>query len=370
MSLRDFASTTVSRSWLLAALLFSFVAAASAQTAPASASSASSSDMPGMNHESMPGMDSDKPPASASTAKPAAARDDMQSMDGMQGMDHASTPAVNPAPAPSASYPAIQPMRHGSMTPDQNDQMSGMRMGEMQGGSAPPNARSADYSDGIGYGPMRGMDMRDNAPQNMLLIDQLEAFHGKDANGQSWEAEGWYGNDDDKLWLRTEGERRRGRLDDGDIEALWNHTVASYWSSQLGLRQDVGRGPDREWAAFGVQGLSPYWFELEATGYLGDSGRTAARFRAEYDVLFTQRLILQPEFEVNLYGQSDPARRIGSGLSDAQLGLRLRYEITRQFAPYIGVVWTNLYGRTADFARDDHQVITDRQWVVGIRFWF
>ena len=370
MNSRDFALTVASRSWLLAALLPACVSTTLAQTAPAASSSTSSSDMSGMDHDSMPGMDRDTPPASASTAKPAAAKDDRQSMDGMQGMDHASMPAMNPPPVQPAGNDAVAPMHHGSMQSDQSGDMSSMPMGPMQGGSAPSNARSADYSDGIGYGPMRGMDMQDNAPQSMLLIDQLEAFHERDANGQSWEAEAWYGNDNDKLWLRTEGQRRQGLLDDGDIEALWNHTVASYWSTQLGLRQDVGQGPGRHWVAFGLQGLSPYWFELEATAYMADSGRTAARFRAQYDVLFTQRLILQPDWEANLYGQSDPARRIGSGLSDVQLGLRLRYEISRQFAPYIGVVWMNRYGRTADFMRDDHQGAFDRQWVAGVRFWF
>ncbi len=393
-------STMLCRS-LLPALLFAGISAAVAQSAPASSSSAvspdmSGMDMSGMDHGSMPGMDMDKPSASTSVAapakpstvkkvdgkamdaKPAKSKDDMPNMDGMegmQGMDHAAEPATNPASKKSATPDAMSDMDHGSMAPAKSADMSGMSMGPMQGGSAPPNARSADYSDGIGYGAMRGMDMQDNAPQSMLLIDQFEAFSGKNVNGQTWEVEGWYGNDDNKLWLRTEGERSQGRLDDGDVEALWNHTIATYWSSQLGVRQDLGEGPNRHWAAFGVQGLSPYWFELEATGYVGDGGRTAARFRAEYEVLFTQRLILQPEFEVNLYGQSDPARRIGSGLSDAQLGLRLRYEINRQFAPYVGVVWTNRFGGTADFSRDYqqagfNQARTDRQWVAGIRFWF
>jgi len=372
MSLRDFALIIASRSWLLSALLFAGVSTAVAQTAPASSSSTSSSSMSGMDHDSMPGMDRGTPAAPATAAKSAPtkgaqATQDMQSMDGMPGMDHASMPSTHSAPAPTAGS---NTMHHASMHSDPSGDMSRTRMGPMQGGSAPANARSADYSDGIGYGPMHGMDMQDNAPQSLLLIDQLEAFHDRDANGQSWEAEAWYGNDDDKLWLRTEGERSQGRLGGGDIEALWNHTVATYWSTQLGLRQDMGQGPNRDWTAFGVQGLSPFWFELEATAYLGDSGRAAARFRAEYDVRFTQRLILQPELEVNVYGQSDPSRRIGSGLSDAQLGLRLRYEISRQFAPYVGVVWADHYGRTADLLRDAHQGAFDRQWVAGVRFWF
>jgi len=212
--------------------------------------------------------------------------------------------------------------------------------------------------------------MADNASMGMLLIDQLEAFHASDANGQTWEAEAWYGNDVNKLWLRTEGERSDGKLEDADLEAFWNRNIATFWSTQLGVRHDFGEGPSRTWAAFGVQGLSPYWFELEATVYVGQSGRTAARLRAEYELLLTQRLILQPEAEINLYGKDDPARRIGSGLSDVEAGLRLRYEVNRQFAPYIGVNLIRRVGSTADFAREDSQPVFDRQIVAGVRLWF
>lgn len=236
--------------------------------------------------------------------------------------------------------------------------------------TGPRDARSADYSDGIGYGPMTGMDMRDNAAFGMLTIDQLEAFHGSDANGQAWEAEGWYGNDVDKLWLRTEGERSGGKLEDGDLEAFWNRAATAFWSTQIGARHDFGEGPSRTWAAIGVQGLAPYGFELEATAYVGASGRTAARLRAEYELLLTQRLVLQPDAEINLYGRDDPARRIGSGLSDVQFGLRLRYEIRREFAPYIGLDWTRRVGATADFARMDVQPVLDRRIMAGMRIWF
>ncbi len=280
--------------------------------------------------------------------------------------------AAKPSPAPEDSHP----MHHGTMSgmdphamPGQAS-MAGMTMAPMQGGSPPSDARSPDYSDGLGHVSMHGTGMHDSGALGMLLIDQLEAFHGRDGNGQAWEAEGWYGNDADKLWLRSEGERSGGRLEDGEIEALWNHAVATFWGTQLGVRHDFGAGPRRDWAAFGVQGLAPYWFEVEATAYAGTSGRTAARLRADYELLFTQRLILQPELEVNLYGKSDPARGIGSGVSDAKLGLRLRYEIRREFAPYIGVVWTRRCGATADFARADHQAVFDQQWVAGLRIWF
>ncbi|HUX74222.1 MAG TPA: copper resistance protein B [Steroidobacteraceae bacterium] len=227
--------------------------------------------------------------------------------------------------------------------------------------------QSTDTPAGIN---MAGMDMADNASLGMLQVDQLEAFHGKDGNGERWQAEGWYGNDADKLWLRTEGTRSGGTIADADVEVLWNHAAAAFWDTQLGLRQDLGAGPRRRWAAFGIQGLAPYWFKLEATAYVGESTRTAARLRAEYELLFTQRLILQPEFELNLYGKSDPARRLGSGLSDAQLGLRLRYEIRREFAPYVGVQAVRRFGGSADFAREDHQAVLDRLWVAGVRTWF
>lgn len=425
MNRRD-TSFVPQRSALLAALLLALPLAATAQSAPASSSTSSMdmSSMAGMDHGSMPGMT--MPAAASSTAKPATkapvkkagkkplpARSMPAShdMDGMKGMDHGSLPGmdhgvmsnmpmpVKPAVAaaptgdmsgmdhssmPGMSPGAMQGMNHSGMAGMDHGAMSkkgqvdmagmgampGMTMGPVQGGSAPADARSDDYSDGVAGSPVHGLHMHGSAPFGMLLIDQLEAFHGRDANGQSWEAEGWYGNDENKLWIRTEGERSRGKLEDGDLEAFWNHNVTTFWSTQLGVRQELGEGPNRTWAAFGVQGLAPYWFEVEATGYVGASGRTSGRLRADYEILFTQRLILQPEAEINLYGKNDPQRRIGSGVSDIQFGLRLRYEIRRQFAPYIGVNWVRRIGTTADYARQDHQPVLDRQIVAGVRIWF
>lgn len=366
-----------------------FTIDASARTTGNALQTQTSDDISGMDHSSMPDMTkpnapaprpaakpkkraptNSQTPAAATLPEPAASPSDkpeaMPEMDhsDMSGMSH-ETP-----PSPSMDRASMPGMDHNTMPGMNPSDMSGMTMGPMQGGRAPANARSPDYSDGLVHGPMTGMDMADNAALGMLLIDQLEAFHGSDANGQTWEAEGWYGNDRDKVWLRTEGERSGGKLNDADLEVFWNRNVATFWSTQLGARHDFGEGLSRTWGAFGVQGLSPYWFELEATAYVGQSGRTAARLRAEYELLFTQRLIFQPEFELNLYGKDDPARRIGSGLSDAQLGLRLRYEVTRQFALYIGVSWIRRVGNTADFAREDHQPLLDRQIVAGVHFWF
>jgi copper resistance protein B len=214
------------------------------------------------------------------------------------------------------------------------------------------------------------MQMTDRETFGAVLIDQLEWGDASGAGAFDWYAQGWYGGDYDKLWLKTEGEHAEGTTWDARVEALWDHVFARWWSLQTGLRHDFGDGPSRNWAAFGVAGLAPYFFNLEATAYVGDAGRTAARIRAEYEVLFSQRLILQPEFEVNAYGQDDPERQIGAGISDFQLGLRLRYEFRREIAPYLGVVWVRRTGRTADFARAAGESTGDVWAVLGVRIFF
>ena len=294
-------------------------------------------------------------------ALPALARNhcDMQDMTSMQDMqmpahEHPVKTRSKPKPAPSTGK-----------------SMQGMDMSSMQGGNAPPGARSGDYSNGYTYGPLTGMDMLDDSRQGMLLLDQLEYVHSRDGgNAAVIDGRAWYGGDIDKLWLKFEGEHADGRLQDLRTEVLWDHAVSTYWDTQLGVRHDFGIGPGRTWAAFGVQGLAPYWFETEATFYVGQVGRTAARVQAECEVLLTQRLILQPRAEVNFYGKDDPARGIGSGLSDAEVGLRLRYEIRREFAPYVGVVWNQRFGKTADFARAQGEHADDLEFVAGLRVWF
>lgn len=240
----------------------------------------------------------------------------------------------------------------------------------MQGGKAPPDARSADYSDGIGYGQMPGLHMLDDAARGVLLIDRMEYFDGRNGNGVALDAQGWYGTDANKLWFKAEGETGAGRLQDLRTEVLWARPIGIYWDTQFGVRHDFGVGPGRTWAAFGVEGLAPYFFNVAATFYVGQAGRTALRFESEDELLLTQRLILQPRFEVNLYGRDDRARGIGSGLSDATAGVRLRYEFTRKFAPYVGVEFDRKFGRTADFARAAGEPAFDPRLVAGLHFWF
>jgi copper resistance protein B len=214
------------------------------------------------------------------------------------------------------------------------------------------------------------MEMDDTAPIGMALLDRLEWRGAAGASAGAWNAHAWYGGDYNKLWFKTEGERAHGRTEDARAELAWDRIVARWWSLQLGARQDFGAGPPRSWAAMGVQGLAPQWFDIEATFYAGDGGRIAARLQAQCELLFTQRLILQPELEANLYGKADPERRLGPGLSDLEFGLRLRYEIRREFAPYIGVNWRRAFGETAEFKRTDGEGNGDARVVAGVRAWF
>ena len=212
----------------------------------------------------------------------------------------------------------------------------------------------------------RVMDMHDDPLLVMIKADQLERAFGDHAT-TVWDAEAWVGHDFDKLWLRSEGEREPGGTD-ARVEAFWDHAFAAWWDWQLGVRRDVGSGPQRNWAAFGIQGLAPYWFEIEATAYLGEGGRTAARLRVQYELLLTQRLIVQPEMEANLYGRRDAARGIDAGLNDVDIGLRLRYEIRRELAPYVGVVWKRRFGAADSFPGAGSG--SDTQLVAGVRIWF
>ncbi|MGH8174820.1 MAG: copper resistance protein B [Steroidobacter sp.] len=213
------------------------------------------------------------------------------------------------------------------------------------------------------------MQMEDTAPVGMALIDQFEWREIDDADVILWDGQAWYGDDYNKAWFKAEGERLNGEYE-GRTELLWDRIAARWWSVQAGVRHDFGEGPSRTWAAFGLQGLAPHWFEVEATIYVGDEGRIAARASVEYDLLLTQRLILRPELEFNAYGEDDSANGIGSGFSDGEIALRLRYEIRREVAPYLGVAWTRLYGDTADLARAAGRGEDDLQVVAGVRMWF
>ncbi len=212
--------------------------------------------------------------------------------------------------------------------------------------------------------------VKDDPLLTKMLIDQLEVRDADDSNPRVLSGQGWVGKDLQKLWFKTEVERGDGDTEEAELQALYSQAIAPFWDVQVGLRQDFQPTPNRSWAVIGLQGLAPYFFEIDTALFIGESGRTALRLEAEYELLFTQRLILTPEIEVNFYGQNDADLGIGSGLSDVEAGLRLRYEIRRELAPYIGVNWSKSFGNTADFARDAGEDADDLQWVVGVRAWF
>jgi copper resistance protein B len=203
-----------------------------------------------------------------------------------------------------------------------------------------------------------------------VIFNELEGRFS-DANPEfRWEGQGWVGTDYDKLWIKSEGTVSNGALDDGQQQFLYSRAITTYFDLQGGLRSDLDSRPTRNCAALGIQGLAPYFFDLEVTGYVSSQGHLAAKLEASYDLLLTQRLILQPQVELNVYSKGDLARRVGAGFSDIDAGLRLRYEFSRKFAPYIGVAYEGKFGQTANFARQAGESTGDVRFVFGLRLWF
>lgn len=203
-----------------------------------------------------------------------------------------------------------------------------------------------------------------------VMINQFEVRESSEDTALGWKAQAWAGQDLNKLWFKTEGEATSDVTEEAEIQLLYSRAVAPFWDFQMGWRRDIRPEPARDWFAIGFEGLAPYFFELDATVFIGDAGRTAARLDGEYEVLLTQRLVLTPEVEVNFHGKNDADVGTGSGLSDIEAGLRLRYEIRRELAPYLGINWWKKFGNTADFARDEGEETDDLQFVVGVRVWF
>jgi len=212
--------------------------------------------------------------------------------------------------------------------------------------------------------------IHDDGVHYYVLFDQLEVQTGDSGTAGSWDNKGWIGKDINRFWFRTEGEAEDGGVGEAQAHALFGRAIHPWWDIVVGVRQDFSPGPQRTWAAAGIQGLAPYWFEVEATAYIGQAGRTHFRIETEYELLFTNRLILQPLVELEIYGKSDPERGIGAGLSSTEAGLRLRYEFRRELAPYVGVTWSRKFFGTADFADMAGEDRSDTNVALGMRVWF
>jgi copper resistance protein B len=201
------------------------------------------------------------------------------------------------------------------------------------------------------------------------MVDRLEWRDGG-SDPMAWKASAWAGYDLNKLWLKTEGEREDGHTESGELQLLYGRAISAYWDLKAGVRRDFMPKPERHWLALGVSGLAPWYIDVDATLFLGESGRSGLRLKLEHEMLFTQRVLLVPEIEINLHGKNDEDTGTGSGLSDIEAGLRLHYAVTRKIAPYLGLHWEKQYGDTADFARDEGEDTSETRWVAGISFWF
>ncbi len=209
-----------------------------------------------------------------------------------------------------------------------------------------------------------------------LQLDQLEWRLHDGPDVFRWDLQGWWGSDENKLWLKSEGEQNTTGRSGGDaeIQLLYSRMISSFFDLQLGLREDILNGPgenrERSFAVLAFEGLAPYWFDVEPAVYVSHKGDVSFRFTSSYELNVTQRLVAQPRFEVNAAVQKVRNFGVGRGINDVELGLRLRYEFRREIAPYAGINWLRLVGDTADLARDDGEQRDVLSFVAGIRFQF
>jgi copper resistance protein B len=277
------------------------------------------------------------------------------------------TPLVADARQPATAYQHALPQPPASTPPPPDDRSAD------QAAAAPlppfiPPLTDADRQ--AAFPDVHGHTVHDNAVGYFVLFDQLEWQFGRGADAFSWDTKGWVGRDRNRLWFRTEGDRSDGRTEQAQAHVLYGRAISRWWDLTAGLRVDTLPDTPRTALAIGVQGLAPYWFDVEASAYVEPSGRTHIRVESEYDLLVTNRLVLQPLVEFEIYGRADRERHIGPGLSTGDLGVRLRYEIRRELAPYLGVVWSRKFFGTADLARDAGRAMAGPRLAVGLRTWF
>lgn len=235
--------------------------------------------------------------------------------------------------------------------------------------SAPvPELTDADRE--AAFPEVQGHSVHDDRVNYRVLFDQLEwqRIHG--AQGLRWDNKSWVGGDVNRFWLKSEGEAVDGIVDEAEVQLLYARAVSRWWELVAGVRHDLRPSPQHTWFAFGIQGLAPHWFEIDLTGYVGSAGHTAARLEVEYELLLTNRLIMQPLVELSLSGKDDPDRGIGAGLSTGEVGFRFRYEVRRELAPYVGVVWHRKLFGTAEFANASGRDTGGWHLVGGLRTWW
>ena len=217
---------------------------------------------------------------------------------------------------------------------------------------------------GIGLAQNAYADMEDDPLNTMFLMDRFEVLNN-DENTRVWEGSFWIGYDLNKLYLYSNGEATADGLETSQNELVYSRAIAPFWDAQIGLAYDKNADASRTWGEVAISGLAPYYFETRVALLFNAEGNIGLRLDAEYEILFTQKLILTPSLEADFYTKDDPKMSLGSGLSNIEAGLRLRYEIRREFAPYIGITWEKTFGNTRDF-----NPIDETNFLVGVRFWF
>jgi copper resistance protein B len=223
-----------------------------------------------------------------------------------------------------------------------------------------------------GKHPDWGPPVRDNQVLAHALFEQLEGRSIDSSQMLRWDAQGWMGTDMNRLWIKSEGFSDGREMSDGDQEALYDRPIPRmrYFDAQVGVRADLDSGPRRAWAAVGVEGLAPWFFEFAPTLYIRDGGHIAGRVESSWELNITQRLVLEPQAELNFYSKDDESRKIGSGLADLDGGVRVRYEIRRKFAPYVGFAYSGGYNGTATYERQAGEAVNNRSFVFGLRTWY
>ena len=270
----------------------------------------------------------------------------------------------------AASMPGMDhsQMNHGAMPMMDHSQMNHATPTTAQPRTPLANITDADRR--AAFPSLPGHQVHDRAINWAVIVDQLEYQNFESSGAVNWNATAWVGGDVDRLWLRSEGEREQGKTHKAELQALWGHAISPWWELVGGVRQDFKPASGQTWAAFGIQGAPLYGLELEATAYAGERQQTALRLEAGYAMLLTNRWILEPSVEVNLFARNDAGREQGSGLAESEVGLRLRYEISRGFAPYVGVSFNRLHGNRANQAREDGEDIGQTRLVAGVRLRF
>ena len=292
-------------------------------------------------------------PVSPPTAEPA-------SVDASDASE--ATPQDDPPADSMAGMPGMEGMDHGDADDEAGDEPAPPVPGDFAADSLFDPAVMARARAQLHIEHGGGINSK-----VMISLGELQIRDGE--TGYRWEGEAWVGGDLNRFVVKTEGEGA-DELESAEVQALYSRAVSPYFDLQAGVRQDFQSGPKRTYATVGFEGVAPYWFETSGALFLSSKGEVFGRLEGSYDLRLTQRWILQPRVEVNVTGQDIPALELGSGVSNIELGLRLRYEIKREFAPYVGVSFDRKFGGTADYARAAGKDVEAASFVIGVRAWF